>query len=251
MSQRQHVTTRRAFITALGFGGVSLYGAWAVYGAAPLPFSNSQPSLPTTVSQGHAGHGGGGVMTPEEFLRKHEEFMARFQLPDGSVAPRPEPQVGASALVPAGDQDAHAMMDMVPAGSNATHDMSDMAAMAPVSPAPSDHAGHGTADQAPHATAAIDATAPVDVYLQAYRFGFTPEELRLEAGQAYKFRMMASDITHGASLSFGQGSRIIRLRPNVVSEQTITFHKPGPILVYCTVYCGPAHDMMKARIVVA
>lgn len=144
------------------------------------------------------------------------------------------------------------MMDMVPAGSNAAHDMSDMAAMAPVSPAPSDHADHGTADQTPHATAAIDAaTAPVDVYLQAYRFGFAPEELRLEAGQAYKFRMMASDITHGASLSFGQGSRIIRLRPNVVSEQTITFHKPGPILVYCTVYCGPAHDMMKARIVVA
>ena len=63
--------------------------------------------------------------------------------------------------------------------------------------------------------------------------------------------MMASDVTHGASLQLGIGSRIIRLRPNVVTEQTITFNRPGPVLVYCTVFCGPAHDAMKARILVA
>lgn len=256
MLQRQHVTTRRAFITTLGFGGVSLYGAWAFYGAAPLPFSNSQPSVPPTASEGHGGHGGGGGMTPEEFLRKHEEFIARFELPDGSVAPRAEAgtTVSPAMSMSVGGYDAHAMPEMMSAGDQAAHSMPDMAAMAPVAQAPSDHAGDGGAgpDQAPHEMAGMNpVTAPVDVYLQAYRFGFTPEELRLEVGQAYRFRMMASDVTHGASLSFGQGSRIIRLRPNVVSEQTITFHRPGPILVYCTVYCGPAHDMMKARIVVA
>jgi len=39
MSHRQHLTTRRVFITTLGFGGVALYGAWAAYGAAPFPSS--------------------------------------------------------------------------------------------------------------------------------------------------------------------------------------------------------------------
>jgi heme/copper-type cytochrome/quinol oxidase subunit 2 len=63
--------------------------------------------------------------------------------------------------------------------------------------------------------------------------------------------MMTSDITHGASLQLGRGSRIIRLRPNLVSELTIAFNRGGPVLVYCTVFCGAAHDAMKARLLVA
>jgi heme/copper-type cytochrome/quinol oxidase subunit 2 len=92
---------------------------------------------------------------------------------------------------------------------------------------------------------------PVDVYLMAQKFSYSPDVLRLRVGQAYRFRMMAEDITHGASIQLGTASRIIRLRPNVVTEQTITFTKPGEYLVYCTVYCGQAHDAMQGRIVVA
>lgn len=249
MSQHQHLTTRRAFITALGFGGVSLYGAWAIYGAAPLPFvgsSDAAPAEPPTASEGRGGHGSGGVMTPEEFLRNHEDFIARFELPDGSVAPRPaEPQMAAVQTIP------------TPAGGHDMHDISDMTAIAPAAPATPQHDGadsHGESgtDPAAHGSLAGNPdAAPVDVYLLAYRFGFAPEKLRLEAGRSYRFRMMASDIAHGASLNFGGGSRIVRLRPNVVSEQTITFQRPGPVLVYCTVFCGPAHDAMKARILVA
>lgn len=261
MSQRQHLTNRRAFITALGFGGVSLYGAWAVYGAAPLPFIGSigavpaGPPLPPNASQGHGGHGGGGAMTPEEFLRNHEDFIARFELPDGSVAPRPaEPQMAPVQTMP---MPAGEAMSPMPPGGHDMHDMSDMPAIAPAVPATPGHDGadsHGEtgSDPAAHGSLAGNSdAAAVDVYLLAYRFGFAPEELRLEAGRPYRFRMMASDIAHGASLNFGRGSRIIRLRPNVVSEQTITFQRPGPVLAYCTVFCGPAHDAMKARILVA
>ena len=35
----RHFTTRRGFVSILGFGVVSLYGLWAGYGAAPLSFS--------------------------------------------------------------------------------------------------------------------------------------------------------------------------------------------------------------------
>ena len=255
MSQRQHPTTRRAFITTMGFAGVSLYGAWAVYGAAPLPFAGSPDSAAAgtaAAAGGHSGHGGGGSMSPEEFLRNHEEFIARFSMADGSVAPRPEkPQVAADQTMfpmPSGDHVSHNMSDM-PA-------MPDMPAAIPGSETSSQHgsdphAASGSAHATDGTAVADVAGPPIDVYLLAYRFGFEPEELRLEAGRAYRFRMMASDISHGASLSFGSGSRVIRLRPNVVSEQTMTFQRRGQILVYCTVFCGPAHDAMKARILVA
>jgi heme/copper-type cytochrome/quinol oxidase subunit 2 len=104
-----------------------------------------------------------------------------------------------------------------------------------------------------HATALADpgAIQPIDLYLHAYRFAFAPDDIRVAVGQPYRLRMMSSDITHGASLQLGRGSRIIRLRPNVVNEQTMTFNRPGPVLIYCTTFCGPAHDAMKARILVA
>jgi heme/copper-type cytochrome/quinol oxidase subunit 2 len=214
MSKPQHPTTRRGFLTAMGFGGVALYGAWAAYGAAPLPFAHAlgteqgHDAEPAVAAEGHGGHGATGGMTPEEFLRRHEEFIARFGRDDGSV----------DLTVPAGH------------GHGA--------------PASSEHAAHGSAPG--HGT-----EEPADVYLHAFRFGFAPDEIRLAAGKSYRLRMMTSDITHGASLQLGRGSRIIRLRPNLVSELTIAFNRGGPVLVYCTVFCGAAHDAMKARLLVA
>jgi plastocyanin len=257
MLQRQHLTTRRSFIATVGFGGVGLYGAWAAYGAAPLPFVGSSDKAISAASrepvpmQGHGGHGAPGKMTPEEFVRNHGEFVARFKLPDGSIAPRavPQPLVAspvpdASPQMPAGDHDLHAMPK-----TQATRGESHAAA----GHDQPDTRGRSVSDQASHGASLVDseATAPIDIYLLAFRFGFDPDELRLEAGKPYRFRMMASDITHGASLQLGGGSRIIRLRPNVVTEQTITFNRPGSVLVYCTVFCGPAHDAMKSRILVA
>ncbi len=275
MSDRQHVTTRRAFIATLGFGGVALYGAWAAYGAAPLPFLRSSAlendaGMPMPqASEGHGGgHGGGGAMTSEDFLREHEEFMARFRQPDGSVAVGPGKTTSAHAMpqMPTG-HDMHAMPQMSAAGDDmpaiprmpgAGHDISAM-----LQPPAMGHGEHGAVQRDAgdtgqmHAPSQGDAMAdshaaeqPTDLYLLAYRFGFTPDDIRLESGKPYRFRMMASDITHGASLQLGRGSRIIRLRPNVVTEQTITFRRPGPVLVYCTTFCGPAHDAMKARILV-
>lgn len=257
MPQPQHLTTRRSFIATMGFGGVGLYGAWAAYGAAPLPFFGSSDRAISAASrepapiQDHGGHGALGRMTPEEFLHNHEEFVARFKLADGSIAPRilTQPLIAHPVPVvpprtPAGNHDPHGLPNPNAAGGESR------AAPGHVQP---DTRGRPVLDQGGLGSSLVDsgAAAPVDVYLLAFRFGFDPDELRLEAGKPYRFRMMASDITHGASLQLGGGSRIIRLRPNVVTEQTITFNRPGSVLVYCTVFCGPAHDAMKSRIVVA
>lgn len=252
MSHPQHLTTRRAFIATLGFGGVALYGAWAAYGAAPVPFFGSHgenagsPSPPIDAPQSHGGYGAAGTMTPEEFLRRHEEFVARFSQPDGSVALGrvDAPATNAMPQAPAVGHDTHTP-PLAAAGGHAAHGAAQHGAVDPQQPqAPTDE-GHGIA------LADRGAAPPIDLYLHAYRFGFAPDDIRIEVGKPYRLRMMASDITHGASLQLGCGSRIIRLRPNVVNEQTITFNRRGPVLIYCTTFCGPGHDAMKARILVA
>jgi heme/copper-type cytochrome/quinol oxidase subunit 2 len=209
---RPHFTTRRGFIAACGFGVVGLYGLWAGYGAAPLPFVGHAGESPHAAKDpGHGGHGGApSRLSPDEFRRLAEDFAARHASGAGA---RANPRALAEMRPDRGDP----------------------------------HAGHGAAHGMAHAAAGEDD----DVYLMAYQWGFTPEALRLEANRPYRLRMMAVDVSHGAAIRLGPGSRIVRLRANTLVEQTATFSRPGDYLVYCTVYCGPGHARMKGRLIVA
>lgn len=208
-----HFTTRRGFVAAAGFGMVGLYLLWAGYGAAPLDFGGHGAEEGDGPGPGgHAGgHAGPDKTQMEEFRSLVQRFVDQHQLPDGSVQPR-------SAAVPAGAADA--------AGG---HDR---------------HAGHAAMP------GSYNGAQPVDVFLMAFQFGFLPQVLRLEAGVPYRVRMMAVDVAHGASIRLGPGARIVRLRPGVLVEQELTFQRPGEFLLYCTVYCGLAHDRMQGRIIV-
>jgi heme/copper-type cytochrome/quinol oxidase subunit 2 len=108
--------------------------------------------------------------------------------------------------------------------------------------------GHGAATQGDHGADDDHDDEAIDVYLAAGMWYYRPNVLRLDAGQRYRFRMMAVDVSHGASIQFGRGGRMVRLRPGRVTEMDVSFHTPGRYLVYCTVYCGPAHDVMQATI---
>ncbi|HRQ48762.1 MAG TPA: hypothetical protein PK725_17535, partial [Rhodocyclaceae bacterium] len=95
MADRPHITTRRGFIAAMGFGGVSLYGLWAAYGAAPTPLAMLGLGHDETHAGGAShggGHGGHGAAahgpTAEEFSRMTADFIERYRLPDGTVHPR-------------------------------------------------------------------------------------------------------------------------------------------------------------------
>ncbi|MBI1905750.1 MAG: hypothetical protein HYS20_05840 [Rhodocyclales bacterium] len=237
---KTHLTTRRAFIAAMGFGGVSLYALWAAYGAAPGPLEllgldeRHDATNAHEPAMGHAaaasddsgdsggGHGGHGAVEAgpdaEEFRRMTDAFVERYRLPDGTVHPR----VLAAPAQPV--RDAH--------GGHGDHPSMVQA----VDP----HAGHGGG--------AAAASAPIDVLIVAGKWYYQPATLRLDAGQAYRFRMMALDVSHGASIQFGKGGRMVRLRPGRVAESEMTFRQPGRYLMYCTVYCGPAHDVMQATI---
>lgn len=174
----------------------------------------------------HAGHGmATGGPTVEAFRATVADFVDRFTQADGSVYPQATPD---ATMAPAA-------MDMSMPGMVMPGD--------PAAPA-MDHSQHGAAE----AGATDHHAAPVDVYLLAERWFYTPALLRLDAGTPYRFQMMAADIPHGASIQFGHGARMIRLRPGGVTTVGLTFDRPGSYLVYCTAYCGAAHDTMQARI---
>ncbi len=243
MPQVTHITTRRAFVAATGFGGVSLYGLWAAYGAAPGPLAllgldraHGEPHTADAVAaagkteavadQGaHSGHGAAPAgQGAAEFSRMTDEFIARYRLPDGSVHPR---RLAAESAAGVDPHAGHAGMAM------------------PSVPPDSDHAA-----PAEHSAAAMAPAGeqPIDVLMVAGKWYYLPATLRLDVGQAYRFRMMALDVAHGASIQFGRGGRMIRLRPGYLTETGLTFQRAGRYLMHCTVYCGQAHDMMQATI---
>ena len=208
---RTHFTARRGFIAAAGFGMVSLYLLWAGYGAAPLGFGGHGDAGEDD-APGAGGHGGHAAADGTQL----EEFRGLVQ----------------------GFVDRHRLPD----GS-----VRPRRAAAPAVTA-GGHVGHGDHGAAPLANGEA---GPIDVYLMAYQFGFMPSVLRLEAGVPYRFRMMALDVAHGASLQLGRGARVVRLRPGTLVEQELTFSQPGEHLLYCTVYCGLAHDRMQGRVIVS
>lgn len=262
MDRTPHFSTRRGFIAASGFGGISLYGLWAAYGAAPGPFAllgldhppapsghaehaGTAPETPAAASAGHGGHGAAAVgPDAEEFSRQTAEFAERYRMPDGSVYPRrlPGPDVVAT--------DPHAGHDMATSVAAADHARSEQTdhhaghgdTPAPATDAPPTHAGHGRTAQT------VGTDQPIDVLMTAGKWYYLPTALRLDAGQAYRFRIMSVDVAHGASIQLGTAGRMMRVQPGRITEATMTFQKPGRYLMYCTVYCGEAHQLMQATI---
>ena len=208
------LSTRRSFIAAASLGAVSLYGLWAAYGAAPFRLfggdEHGDGQEPAAESGEHGGHGAAARGPTVGEFRHNTEAFI------------------------ARHRQADGSVDVGAASGEAQ---------------PASHSAHGAGHEAPPIVTAAPA-GPTDVYLLVQQWSFEPDVLRLRAGVPYRFRMMAVDVAHGASLQLGPASRIVRLRQGILVEQELTFTRPGEYLVYCTLYCGIGHDRMSGRIVV-
>ena len=242
---RPHVTTRRGFITAVGFSVVILYGLWAAYGAAPT----SLRFLADMQSEGMAGmamggHGAGaGGMTPEEFHEITEKFVEDLSLSDGSVRPMRQwmpsmAEMGGAHEDREDEAGEHRDMATAMEPSEAARTASSAETMPAVDR--EEEEGHGSAQGG----------EPIDVYLMAMQFSYMPNVLRLERGVPYRFRMMSMDVNHGASIHTGFAGHIMRRPAQTMSEMVMTFSEPGEFMIYCTVYCGEGHSQMKGKIIV-
>lgn len=113
------------------------------------------------------------------------------------------------------------------------------------------HPGHERPSVSDQQASHVEGSSPRDVYVLAQQWSFEPNVLRLRANEPHRFRMMAVDAAHGASIQLGLASHIIRLPKGVLVERELTFTKAGEYLIYCTIYCGEGHQFMSARIFVS
>lgn len=231
---KRHLTTRRGFLVAGSLGTISLYGGWAWLGAAPLGIGghddHADGDAGPVQAGGHGDHGKPSGPSVDEFRRLTDDFIARYRLPDGSVQPH---RMGAAAPP----------LPLAPAAS--AHDAHTGHGAPVQDQGHGAHAGHGSAP-----THIETPDGPVEVYLAAAQWAFEPAVLRLEAGVAYRFRMMAVDASHGAALQLGAAGHVIRLRRGALVEHDLTFARAGEYLLYCTLFCGVGHDRMAGRIIV-
>jgi cytochrome c oxidase subunit 2 len=232
---RASLSTRRGFVAAVSLGAVSLYGLWAGVGAAPLRFWDLGGSGIDGMDMSGDGHGGADGLSPEAFRGLADEFNAKHRQADGSVSVQP---------MPAGQSMPGMSMPAESEGSGQSMPGMKM-------PDSTNHSGHEMPATSEQASSLSGETSPLDVYLLAQQWSFDPSVLHLSANQSYRFRMMAVDAAHGASLQLGKASHIIRLPKGALVEQELSFTQPGEYLLYCTMYCGEGHQFMSGKIIVS
>ena len=86
------------------------------------------------------------------------------------------------------------------------------------------------------------------VVMVAMMFAFNPAEVRVPAGKPITFRLTSADVTHGFQIVGTNGNTMVV--PGYVSQFTTSFARPGEYLIVCNEYCGGAHHLMSAKLIV-
>jgi mono/diheme cytochrome c family protein/plastocyanin len=80
--------------------------------------------------------------------------------------------------------------------------------------------------------------------------GFTPETIRIAAGEPVRLRFSVPDVTHGIAIGPGLGLDLGHVDPGQVKELRVTFDRPGRYTLYCNAWCSLSHWRMRATILV-
>lgn len=86
------------------------------------------------------------------------------------------------------------------------------------------------------------------VVVVAAMFAFQPNEIRVPAGRPVTFRLTSPDVIHGFQIVATNGNTMVV--PGYISQFTTTFTRPGEYLIVCNEYCGLAHHIMSATLIV-
>lgn len=107
----------------------------------------------------------------------------------------------------------------------------------------------------------IDQTAPFDkpglrkvgdkeyeAVMVSYAFGYNPSKIEVPAGSTVTFISTSKDVVHGFEIP---GTNVnMMVVPGNINKVTQKFDKPGEYLILCNEYCGAAHHMMMAKVIV-
>lgn len=80
--------------------------------------------------------------------------------------------------------------------------------------------------------------------------GFSPETIRIAAGETVRLRFSVPDVTHGIAIGPGLGIDLGHVDPGQVKEIRLAIDRPGRYTVYCNTWCSPSHWRMRATILV-
>jgi cytochrome c oxidase subunit 2 len=92
------------------------------------------------------------------------------------------------------------------------------------------------------------AAAPGEIEIQAMKFQFTPDTVKVKVGQKVTFVLTSIDRVHGFKMpAFGIRTDIV---PDQETRVTITPDKAGQFAFFCDVFCGDGHEDMGGTLVV-
>jgi cytochrome c oxidase subunit 2 len=78
--------------------------------------------------------------------------------------------------------------------------------------------------------------------------GFSPDSVRVQAGETVTLRFHSTDVTHGIAIGPGLGIDLGQVDPGEAEEVTVTFPEAGTYTFYCNTWCGDDHWRMRGVI---
>jgi cytochrome c oxidase subunit II len=84
--------------------------------------------------------------------------------------------------------------------------------------------------------------------LEAYQFGFEPNEIRVKKGDIVKLLATSRDVAHGIYIKEYDVNE--RLEKDQVNKIEFAAKIKGEFDILCSVYCGQGHQAMKAKLIV-
>ncbi|GAX88509.1 cytochrome c oxidase subunit II [Effusibacillus lacus] len=87
-----------------------------------------------------------------------------------------------------------------------------------------------------------------EAVMVSFAFGYNPNQIEVPVGSKVTFISTSKDVVHGFQIP---GTNVnMMVVPGHVNKVTHTFDKPGEYLILCNEYCGAAHHMMMAKVIV-
>lgn len=89
---------------------------------------------------------------------------------------------------------------------------------------------------------------PVEVKVEAFQFGYSPDPIKVKKGDMVKLLVTSRDVKHGFYIKeYGINNEIEKGK---ITEINFLADKAGEFPVLCTIYCGGGHSSMKGKLIV-
>jgi mono/diheme cytochrome c family protein/plastocyanin len=96
---------------------------------------------------------------------------------------------------------------------------------------------------------ALSGLRTIDIVARAPEAGgFSPDAIRIAAGETVRLRFSVPDVTHGIAIGPGLGVDLGDVDPGQVKETRLRIDRPGRYTIYCNTWCSPSHWRMRATI---